>query len=73
MRCTGCGYCCRSGPCLAALIRYGFIRAWGLFRENGGCPALWHDGARYWCGLYDLRLKLKRLGLVGRGDDCVMR
>lgn len=41
--CNGCGACCRAVPCRMARDLVGAFDA--------PCPALEHDGARYWCGL----------------------
>lgn len=41
--CNGCGVCCIAVPCVLARDLVGAV--------EGPCPALEHDGARYWCGL----------------------
>lgn len=40
--CNGCGFCCLAEPCQIATALMGWV---------GPCPALEHDGGRYWCGM----------------------
>ena len=41
-KCVGCGHCCKTAPCVVSVAIYG---------PNTECPALKHDGKRYWCGV----------------------
>ena len=45
--CVGCGHCCRTAPCVAA------VRIYGNGINTTGCPALFHRDKRWWCKIVD--------------------
>lgn len=71
VRCVGCGWCCRTGPCAVALLKV-LPLAWP-FSRGWVCPALAWDGRRHLCHWHGWRQAFKAVGLIGYGEACIMR
>lgn len=60
--CNGCGACCRAVPCRMARDLVGAFDA--------PCPALEHDGARYWAAAMAAQAAAGRRGAARGGLRC---
>lgn len=61
--CTGCGKCCKLGPCWIGFKLHGW--------PEGGCPELVERDGRYWCRLVlnassDDRERIDKLLSIGK-------
>ena len=65
--CSGCGACCMSGPCLAALWHYG--KHGYVFGQR--CLGMYFERGRYWCYHNVTRTTFKLLGLISPDPFCI--